>query len=90
MLYIEVSKKKTKKNNIIQTIKDGWYNVWDDKRIQGAFNFGRGTIKDLKRYAENNKQYCYIINPADGTILNSSIVLNPADIYKSRQIWENI
>ena len=27
-------------------------------RIKKAFNFGRGTINDLQRYINNNRQYC--------------------------------
>lgn len=31
------------------------YNYWDDDRIKGAFNFGNGTWKDMKRYMDDNK-----------------------------------
>lgn len=37
------------------------FNYWTEERIKGAFNFGNGTIKDLKRYAKNNKQFCTIV-----------------------------
>ena len=46
MKYIEISKK----NND--------YNVWDEKRIKGAFNNGQGTEKDFKNYMGNNKNWC--------------------------------
>lgn len=90
MLFIEVSRKETKNGNILQTIKDGWYNVWDEKRIKGAFNFGNGTLENFKNYAKNNKPYCYIINVADGNILCSNRNIDSLAIYKARQIWENI
>lgn len=37
------------------------YNIWDSERVKNAFNFGNGTIEDLKRYANNNKKYCTIV-----------------------------
>ena len=33
--------------------------IWDMERIAGAFNNGRGTLKDFKTYMENNKQCAY-------------------------------
>ena len=40
---------------------EGWFLCWTPKRIKGAFNFGNGTIKDLKNHANLNRQYCTII-----------------------------
>lgn len=31
------------------------YNIWNDKRIKEAFNFGNGTKKDMLNYMKNNK-----------------------------------
>lgn len=39
--------------------KDGF--LWTDKRIKAAFNNGNGTAKDLKRYMQDNKHYCYFM-----------------------------
>lgn len=49
MLAIEISK------------RCGGFNVWDDKRIKNAFNFGNGTIKHFEEYMRNNKRYCTFI-----------------------------
>ncbi len=50
MLYKEISKKNPE-----------LFNFWDKDRIKGAFNFGNGTEKDLRQYAENNKKYMALI-----------------------------
>lgn len=31
------------------------HSYWDDERIKGAFNFGNGSWKDMKRYMDDNK-----------------------------------
>lgn len=33
------------------------FTVWNDKRIKEAFNFGKGSKKDMLNYIKNNKQY---------------------------------
>lgn len=43
-----------------EAIKAGYFNIWTEKRIKGAFNSGNGTMKDFKEYMNNNKQYCWI------------------------------
>lgn len=35
--------------------------VWDEERVKKAFNFGHGTIENLKEYAENNRQFCTFV-----------------------------
>ena len=47
--------------NINACIKDGFYIDWTDEKIKSAFNFGDGTIKDLKKHIENNKNLCYFL-----------------------------
>ena len=42
-------------------IKDGFYTDWTDERIKNTFSSGNGTIKDLKRYIDDNKCYCYFL-----------------------------
>ena len=37
---------------------EGKYCIWDNERICHAFNFGRGSEKDFKRYVENNRCFC--------------------------------
>ena len=39
--------------------KDGV--LWTDEKIKAAFNFGNGTIKDLKNYINNNKKYAFFV-----------------------------
>lgn len=39
--------------------KDGI--LWTDERIKNAFNSGNGTIKDLKNYINNNKQFAFFV-----------------------------
>ena len=45
-MYIEISK------------KSGLKRTWTAEDIKKAFNLGNGTIKDFKKYMENNKQFC--------------------------------
>ncbi|WP_024854745.1 hypothetical protein [Mediterraneibacter gnavus] len=40
--------------------KDGI--LWTPERIKNAFAFGNGTEKELKKYMENNRSYCYFVN----------------------------
>ena len=42
-------------------IKDNAGILWTDEKIKAAFNFGSGTVKDLKRYINNNKKYAYFV-----------------------------
>lgn len=54
MLYIEISKKCND------------FNIWTDERIKKAFNRGKGTFEDFKRYMNDNKVYCeFITNQND-------------------------
>lgn len=56
MVMYEISRKY---GDVKKAIAAGAFNIWDDERIKNAFNFGNGTIKDFKRYMDNNKQFCY-------------------------------
>lgn len=53
--YMEILKKYKKR----ESIEKGMYNIWDKRRIKGAFDFGNGTIKDFKRYMKDNSNNCY-------------------------------
>ena len=57
--YVEIF--ATKKFAEKEVTAGGW-NLWDIGRIQRAFNFGDGTIKDFKEYAKNNRQFATFIN----------------------------
>ena len=57
IIAYEISKRNGKSKE--QNFKNGLYTVWDMERIAGAFNNGKGTLKDFKAYMENNKQYAY-------------------------------
>ena len=39
--------------------KDGI--LWTNEKIKAAFNFGNGTIKDLKNHINNNRKYAYFV-----------------------------
>ena len=50
-MLIEIcGSKKTAQENY----KKGLWAEWTPKRIKGAFQFGDGTIDDLKRFARDN------------------------------------
>lgn len=55
-IEIHGSRKTAQKN-----FNEGLFNCWTPERIKNGFNFHSGTVKDLKKYAELNKQYCTII-----------------------------
>lgn len=47
----------------------GWYSLWGAEKIKGAFNFGHGTIADLKRYTANNRGNTTFIDLRTGEVL---------------------
>jgi hypothetical protein len=63
-MIIEVCKKndpylkKYYNNDPLAMVKAGDGLLWDNDRIRSAFNFGRGTEKDLYRYMNDNKMFC--------------------------------
>jgi hypothetical protein len=60
---MEISKQGTA--GIVEAVEAGNYNIWDDKRIRAAFNFGNGTMNDMIRYMMDNAPYAwYIIEEA--------------------------
>lgn len=62
VLYYEIDNADLIKNGKKACIDSGKYTAWTQRRIAGAFSFGRGTEKDLKRYARDNRQYCAIFS----------------------------
>lgn len=42
------------RGNVKAAINAGAYSIWDEERIAGAFNFGRGTQADFERYKKLN------------------------------------
>ena len=52
-------------NDVNEGILQGFYNVWNDKRIKNAFNGGNGTFKDFKRYMKDNQKYCVFVEVKD-------------------------
>ena len=63
---IEISGRAT---DAEKSYKAGDWNIWSSKRIKGAFDFGNGTMRDMKRYAADNRQYATFINLFTGEIL---------------------
>lgn len=61
-LWIEANKKYLREeynNNIKKYIEtENFYCWWYQEKIQKAFNFGKGTMKDFERYMNDNKCYC--------------------------------
>lgn len=51
--YIETDKGLS----LRQALQTGKYNIWNNDRIKGAFNFGNGSMKHFKEYMQNNKSY---------------------------------
>lgn len=61
-MIIEIYKQRAQEcGSIENAIKEGYFIEWTPERIKGAFNFGRGTEKDLKSWIERNKGLCYFI-----------------------------
>ena len=61
MKILELDRKEAREiynNNYKKMIAQNDGVLYDDERIKKAFNFGRGTINDLQRYINNNRQYC--------------------------------
>lgn len=59
-MYIEIPKNILRDDcggDIKKAIADGWYLEWTPERIKHAFNFGNGTIADLKKHMKMNKNY---------------------------------
>jgi hypothetical protein len=59
-MIIEIDRKWLKEvynGNIKQLMKAGDYLDWTPERIKRAFAFGNGTITDLHKYINNNRQY---------------------------------
>lgn len=57
------------KRNAVKGYIEGDYALWCPKKIKRAFNFGKGTIDDFKRFAEDNRSYITIIDLKTGEIL---------------------
>lgn len=57
------------RKSAINEYNNGWWNLWTDRRIKGAFEFDNGTFEDLKKYAVMNRQYATFINLETGEIL---------------------
>lgn len=48
-----------KYNRHVEAILDDGYSVYTERKIKAAFNFGNGTMSDLKRFAKYN--HCTIM-----------------------------
>lgn len=48
--------------SVLNAIKAGCYMPYDECRIKKAFNFGKGTLADLKRFAKANKSQLLTAN----------------------------
>lgn len=43
-----------KYGSTLEAVKDGGYSVWNKAKIKSMFNFGNGTMDDLRRFLKNN------------------------------------
>lgn len=50
----------------IKNYQKGLFSEWPPERIKGAFNNGAGTMEDLKRYAQNNRAFCTVVDTEKG------------------------
>lgn len=41
--------------NNANTLKEGFFEEWDKRKIKAAFNFGNGTEKDFEEFLKDNK-----------------------------------
>lgn len=57
--YIRIQGNKNKAN---RAFCEGCFIVWTNKNVKSAFAFGKGTIKELKRFAIDNATYETIID----------------------------
>ena len=61
-MFLEVDKTNAKKcGSIEKAIEEGFCIAWEDEKIKNAFNFGRGTLEDLKRYMDANRSFCFFV-----------------------------
>ncbi len=63
-MILEIGKSYINKyynGDLKKAVKNKEGNLWTDEKIKAAFNNGNGTKKDLKRYVNDNKNYCYFV-----------------------------
>lgn len=61
-MIIEVYRDTARKYGTENAIKKGYFSIWTAKRIKGAFNYGKGTAKDFKRFMNDNKMFCIFLS----------------------------
>ena len=62
-MIIEISNRGIREEGgVKKAIQAGWFTVWTEKRIKGAFNKGDGTLQDLRRYRNDNKPFCTFLD----------------------------
>ena len=61
-MVIEVYRKNINQFGTVEkAIAEGYFTEWTENRIREAFNNGKGTERDLKRYMDNNSHLCRFI-----------------------------
>lgn len=63
-MILEISKNYVKKfynGDLKKAIAEKDGAAWTPERIKAAFNFGRGTPEDLRRYMADNAAYSYFV-----------------------------
>lgn len=63
-----------------EAIRDGSYMPYDERRIKSGFNFGYGTIQDLKRFARFNN--AEILNSSEFYGILDGIKLSESELSK--------
>ena len=68
-MFIEIYRDTARKYGIEKAIKAGLFTVWTEKRIKGAFNYGRGTKKDFNRFMKDNYCFCIFLDIPENKLL---------------------
>lgn len=71
--FISVYKDYRRQYGKIENIvSEGLYLRWDDHKIERAFNFGKGTIKDFMDFVHSNKDLHIFIDMTSGKVYNTA------------------
>ncbi len=63
-MILEIGKNYVQKfynGNLQKAVEEKDGTAWTLERIQGAFNGGNGTEKDLQRYMSDNRRHAYFV-----------------------------
>ena len=74
--------------SIEECTEKGYFWYWDEAKIGRAFNFGKGTIADMKTFIRNNKANGFIaIDVSNGKVYNTSRKVDIDKVMQSFADW---